>query len=336
MKNAYIYPRSQYAQKDVHNPYLTNLMNSLEKYYHFINREKPSDIGIFDLFRYYRKIDCVFFNWIEDLPDKRGGWIQGFFFIILIYILKRRKIKIIWTLHNKLSHYKSNFRFKQFLFKFLLVHSDCILTHAREGVQYAYQYKLKDYNKIKYFPHPIEKKIIRFNDDPLYDILIWGSIIPYKNIDKFLQYLYDNNLQNNYKIQIVGKIKPDSYKDQILKLCNNNIQIDNRFIPEEELKTYIDDSKIVLFTYAGDSVLSSGVLMDTLSYGAKVLAPHVGAFKDAEEDGLIRTFQTYDDLIPLIDISLKSPLHTNNEVISKFIEKSNWQQFSMNIVEWLN
>jgi beta-1,4-mannosyltransferase len=336
MKEAYLYPITAYAHKAIPNPYLDNLMNSLEKDFHFVNRESPSTNGIFDIMGYYKRIDYLFLNWVEDLPDKKGGWLQGLFFILMVYVLKLRKTRIIWTMHNKLSHYKSNYYFKRFLFKFLLVQSDCIITHSLEGIQYTREYNIKNQDKIKYFPHPVEKKFIPFKSDPAYDILIWGSIMPYKGIDKFLQYLYDHNLQNKYRIRIIGEVRPPEYEQEIMKLCNQNIQVDNRYIPVEELKISMADSKLVIFTYVGDSVLSSGVLMDTLSYGGNILAPRVGAFKDAEQEGLIRAFKTYDDLIPLIDNGLSSPMHANTGIIEKFIEKSNWHQFSLKVSEWLN
>jgi len=82
-------------------------------------------------------------------------------------------------------------------------------------------------------------------------------------------------------------------------------------------------------------VLSSGVLMETLSYGGDVLAPHIGAFKDAADDNLIDTFETYDDLIPLLN--RKQGAHTieRKVVLDKFIEENSWPQFARKLIEWI-
>jgi beta-1,4-mannosyltransferase len=335
MKNVYIYPLTAFRHKLIPNPYLDNFMNALESHFYFVNRKRPATSGIFDVIQYVNQIDYIFLNWVEDIPDKKGGITQMLFFILLIQLLKIRKIKIVWTLHNKMSHYKSNYRLKRFLFRFLFRKSDYIITHAREGILYAKENKLKDIGKMMYFPHPLEKKFLSFSKNPTTDILIWGSIIPYKGIDKFLEYLHEHGLQNKYKIKIIGEIRPPAYQDKILTLCNENIEVVNRYIPEDELKQYIADSGIVLFTYAGDSVLSSGVLMDNLSYGAKLLAPCVGAFKDANVDGLIDTYVSYNDLIPLLDKKSNSNERNNLDILSEFIDKSNWQQFSSKIAEWI-
>jgi glycosyltransferase involved in cell wall biosynthesis len=256
-------------------------------------------------------------------------------FVALFYILKGRNTKIVWTMHNKLSHYNTHYYSKSLLFKFVLMRSDYILTHSSEGIRYASEFNFKHYERMRYFPHPIEDKIISFHDHPTYDILIWGSIIPYKGIDKFLEFLYNNNLENKYRILICGKVKPDSYESVITGFCNDKIKLENRYVPEEDLKVRIADSRFVVFTYIGDSVISSGVLMDTLSYGGYVLAPHIGAFKDAAEDDLIETFETYDDLIRKLDERLKATLPGRNKKTEQFIVENSWSEFARKMIEWI-
>jgi len=334
MKKAYLYPISAYTEKMVYNPYLDNFMNSLENTYRFVNRRSPSKIGFLDIVFNYLKVDCVFLNWIEDLPDKKGGWIQTLFFIKMFYLLKLRKVKMIWTMHNRLSHYRSNSYLKRFLFKFLLNKTDFILTHSKEGIRFAHELKIKKPGKILYLPHPLENRFLQFHPNPEYDILIWGSIIPYKGIDKFLEYLYNKTIQHQYRIKIAGKVKPSDYKDVINKFCNKNILLDDRYLPEEELQNTIANSKVVLFTYNEDSVLSSGVLMDTLSYGAEIIAPNLGAFKDLNEENIISTFNKYDDLILILNKKLAEK-ERNSESISSFIEENNWQKFADKLSAWI-
>lgn len=57
------------------------------------------------------------------------------------------------------------------------------------------------------------------------------------------------------------------------------ISIEDRSIPFEELKQEIRRSRFVLVPYAAESILSSGILMDSLSFGAKVIGPAVGSFR---------------------------------------------------------
>ncbi len=334
-KKAYIYPITAFEDKIIPNPYLENLMDSLSNEVDFINRTRPSNKGILDITGYYKKIDLLFLNWIEDIPDKKGGMIQVLFFMILTRILIGRKILVIWTMHNKLSHYNTHTRLKKFLFRFLIRNSSLILTHSTEGIRYAGEYHVPDYKrKMKFFPHPLEKKFIEFDDTPTYDVLIWGSVIPYKNIDGFLRYLHEKGIENRYRICIAGKVKPKEYEEIIREYCTNTITLDNRYIPDEELVSLIAKSKAVIFTHAEDSVLSSGALMDSLSFGATVIAPDIAAFKDAREVGLIETFQTFDELVDLLNLNSTAPRKENTK-LNRFINESTWSQYAKNVLTWI-
>jgi beta-1,4-mannosyltransferase len=332
---AYVYPISAFGDRIIPNPYLDNLMDSLSEYFDFVNRENPSSKGILDIASYVNKLDYIFLNWIEDIPDKKGGFMQVLFFITLVRLLKWKKIRLIWTMHNKLSHYKSNLRLKRYLFRFLIRNCDFILTHSTEGIRYAVEYKEKRLpQKIKFLPHPLENRFIEFKENPDDDILIWGSVIPYKNIDGFLEYLHMRGFENKYKIRIIGKVKPDSYERVIQSYCNNAITLENRYIPDEILTDLVANSKIILCTHAGESVLSSGALMDSLSFGATVIGPDLAAFKDARNEGLITTYQTFEQLVLLLDQALLLPRKMNNN-LQGFIEKNNWSQFAKQIMRWI-
>jgi beta-1,4-mannosyltransferase len=334
-RKAYIYPITAYEEKIIPNPYLENLMNSFSHEVDFVNMLLPSNKGILDLVKFYKKIDLLFLNWIEDLPDKKGGLVQVLFFIILVRLLKGRKVPVIWTMHNKLSHYHTHTRVKKFMFRFLIRRCDFIITHSTEGIRYAGEYGVRNYaRKMRYFPHPLENRMIKFKESPVQDILIWGSVIPYKNIDGFLSYLHENGMENRYRIRIFGKVKPSEYEEVIKPFCNSDIILDNRYIPQDELEGFVAESRTIIFTHAGESVLSSGALMDSLSYGATVFGPHIAAFRDAYEAGLIQTFQSFGELVELLDQSKQSP-RNQNELIAPFINENNWSQFAKKALTWI-
>lgn len=335
MKRAYLYPISAFTDQQAPNEYLEGFMDGLGRWMNFLNREHPSNKGFLDLLGYFRKIDVVFLNWIEDLPDKRGGWIQTTFFIFMTFMLKLLKVKIVWVLHNKQSHYKTNLFLKRVVMRVVIRQSDLILTHAREGLLFLKERGVDIDKKARYFAHPLEKKKVERSETPSLDILIWGSIIPYKGIDKFLSFLHDTARAEDYRILLAGKVKPADYTAVIRALCNDFIQLDDRFVPEKELESYMADAKLVLFTYGSESVLSSGALMDSLSYGLNVLGPHMGAFRDAQEDGLITTYEGFEDLIEKIAHSIRAS-EDISERIDLFIGQHDWNHFSEQMITWIN
>ena len=64
----------------------------------------------------------------------------------------------------------------------------------------------------------------------------------------------------------------------------------------------VGQSRFVLVPYHSDTILSSGILMDSLSFGAKVIGPNVGSFKDYAKNPQLRvyTFDTFDDLASIL------------------------------------
>lgn len=336
-KNIYIYPNSaRGADTGLYNPYIDDLVDSLDDYYTFVNKGKPSDKGIFDILKYLNRSDYIFFNWIEKLPENKAGKLQTFFLFILFPILKLFNIRIIWTMHNKLSHSKEELYLKKKIFKKMLKNADYIITHSSEGIEYGEQMVKGSKNKIHYFPHPVKDRRSKEYPKMIYDILIWGTISPYKGIDKFLEFLYKNGLEKKYKIKITGKSTSDNYFSSISKYQNEFIEIENCFIEDELLKNLIAQSKLVLFTYAKSSILSSGVLMDSIGYGAEIIGPDVGAFHDLEAEGILNTFVNYEELITKVDQQLsKEDSQFNQDNLDKFLKENTWKEFSKTVAAQL-
>ncbi len=333
MKNAYLYPNSKKTINSS-NPYLIDFVESLSSDINFINISHPTSNGILDAFKYLGKVEIVFFNWIEDLPDKKGGILQTILLLLLLFVLKIKKIQIFYTLHNKESHYPTNKRLKKLIKISILKYANYILCHSSAGLEVLNQYKIP-VNKFLYLPHPFNAPPInRSVQEKEYDILIWGAIKPYKGIDSFLKYLESKGLLERYKTLIIGKISPKSYENELNKYKSSAIQIKNVFIEDNELNTLIDKSRIILFTYNESSILSSGALIYTLSRGATVIGPNTAAFHDFFEEELIEVFNDYDELVRKINIQLNA-LPKSQDKLNEFISRNSWKNFAVEIINWM-
>lgn len=329
VKNAYIYPISARAEKvATHNPYLDDFVEAIGTQFNFVNKDNPSASGIFGMLKYLFQIDYVFFNWIEDVPDKKAGLAQAIFLLFFLHISSSLKIKVIWTMHNKLSHSNEHFLLKKIIFRTLLRRADGILTHSNEGVRYAESMVPGSRERIIYLPHPVKNRISQRDSQKKFDLLIWGTITPYKGIVEFLEYLYRNNYQNKYEILITGKVASEKLLDLLLGCSNQNIVIKDEWTDNEALQSLIGQSRLVLFTYAKSSVLSSGALMDSLGFGARVIGPDVGAFADLEKEGLIRTFNDFDDLVAILDDELHNASGICNDKLTFFLGDNSWFRYA--------
>jgi beta-1,4-mannosyltransferase len=333
--NLYFYPYSTKRNSASRNPYAFNFINALAEHYTIINLNDASSVGIVKTLKYLFRIDVLLLNWIEELPDKRGGYFQSFYFVLLVCFLRCRKKKVVWVMHNKLSHYPKNFFIKKTLFLFLLNKADLILTHASEGVSFAKSLTRKNQLNVHFFPHPVIPVPFKSGAIKEIDILIWGAITPYKSADKFLQFLYENHREKSYKIKLAGKISSEEYRQVLMKFQNETIQIEDRFIEREYLEELVHKSKIVLFTYSEESILSSGALIDSLALRANIVGPNAGNFKDLHAKGMIEIYNDLPELIQVIEKLLHSSYTLSSASLDEYVKETSWKNYIREINKWI-
>ncbi|GAB4322949.1 MAG: glycosyltransferase [Bacteroidales bacterium] len=327
---AYIYPAVSADRKHgLFNPYINDFCKALEPEFEFVNAGKTPSGGILDIFGYLFGIKAVFFNWIEKLPGNRFGTLQMYLFFFLIALLRARKIKVIWTMHNKLSHDKAVSPSTEKIFRFMLKKSDLIITHSSEGRGFADELVPGSSRKVFFKHHPAKDRRNTLNPPGKeIDVLIWGTISPYKGIEEFLRFLNEHSPAVPVRLHITGKAVDKEYFAKLSAYRSEMVTIEDTFLSDEELRLLIGKSRLVLFTYSSPSILSSGALMDTLGYGARVIGPHKGAFADLSREGVIKTFHTPEEAVKLISESLKGDSQETDELLDKFLRENSWTAFA--------
>ncbi|MFR9627783.1 MAG: hypothetical protein SNJ31_08595 [Rikenellaceae bacterium] len=206
--------------------------------------------------------------------------------------------------------------------------SDLIITLSKKG--YDVLSNSNTTAKLLLFHHPINSDLLSLEmkqPQNKYDILIWGSVIRYKGIAEFLEFLHSSKNENRYKILIVGKCSDLDYKAEVENLCNSNIEFRDIFTSFEEVKGYISNSRYVLFPYIGNSVSSSGALIDSITMNGSCIGPSVGAFKDLAEENLCLTYDKYEDIIDI----LEKEIIIKRTDIDRFTRDNTWDQFAKSL-----
>ena len=297
----YCYPYS--AKGKSLNPYVERLMEGLSREYDIVNEGRPSENGILDLYRYVFQCDVVLFNWVENVPDRRGGYIQALL-VYLILIGKRAfGLQVAWVLHNKLSHSKSNAWLKSTLVQALARHSDVIITHAREGLDYARELDRRAGEKTFFLHHPVEPFAVAEGAryEPDFDVLIWGSMHRYKGVREFLEQLSDSAARDRLRVLVWGRFADDDYYRECVRVSPARVEIRNEMVPDEALAGAQNAARVILFPYSPQSVLSSGALMTSLNSSAVIVGPDTGSFRDLAREGLVVTYERPDEMIGLIE-----------------------------------
>ena len=302
-------------------------MQELSRDFDIVNATKPSTNGALDIYRHIFKTDVVLLNWIENIPDRRGGIVQAFFVYVLLIARKVLGVRIAWVLHNKLSHTKSNAGLKSLLMRALVRHSDVIVTHAREGVDYACRIDRRAEGKIHFLHHPVDSFTVPEARDRALDIdvLIWGSMHAYKGVREFLERLGSRKAATPIRTLVWGHFPDETYYQDCLEISPPGVEIRNSIVSDEELRALHERVRVVLFPYSPGSVLSSGALMRSLDSAASIVGPDVGAFRDLAEAGLVRTYRDPSEMIEVVEKALAEG--GGPELLSArraFFERTSW------------
>ena len=315
-----MYPVTKGSLPLMGNNYVTKLIKYLKEEYIIINKNETG-FGLLDMFFKMHKSDFIYFNWIEDLPDKRYGYLQIPVLCLIVMLSKIFRIKLIWFVHDNLSHTPRNVRWKKFITAIMGKYSDFIIAHTAIS-------KYKSFNNFYCFDHPMDDFTPIIPQLPYkFDLLIWGKMFPYKGIAEFMEYNANSTHNNKYKVLLAGKFESQEYYEKVKKFAKENVTILNRAIPEPELIDLFSISKYILFTYNSKSVQSSAALCKTLSFGKDIIGPEIGSFRELGQKGLIFTYDSFGNLEKLLEVLENESLHIDQLKVKNYIEKTTWPQF---------
>lgn len=230
-----------------------------------------------------KKFDILHFQWFK-APQLD--------YLVLLYLKKIKKNKIVYTAHNLLPH-DSEKKFEKIYGKIYNC-VDKIIVHTEVTKKEIIEKFGIKYEKINVVPHGL-LEINKFNNCSTKDEIIEkkegeiifsivGSLNYYKGVDLIIDAwsqeveLYNNN---NIKLIIAGKGKINISKIRDKK----NVIIINRFLENEELEEIIEKTDVQLLPYR--AISQSGVLLSTLLKKKPILVSNVGGLVQPFEMGEI-------------------------------------------------
>lgn len=317
----YIYPTYTPSRDKSGNLYIKYFHDAFEQDSDWNVYNKGWKIGICSILCNLTS-DVFIIHWVDLIPSKRFGKIQFILFLGCILLLKLLKKRILWVLHNKQAH-KGKSYWVNFGMKFMAMFSNEVITHSQEGVSFFNKMYSKYKGKCYYIPHPVYTTEIFNSEEIKWDYIIWGTITRRKRVLEFLRYANSDIFFIDKKILICGKCQDSEYDKLIRKECKDNITYINDFLSDETLRKYICQSKIILFTYNTESVLSSGALIYSLNFNKMIIGPKAGSFIDLE--GIVACYETFNEISSIKNIKNK------DIAIKKYIEENTWNQIPQKI-----
>lgn len=259
-----------------------------------------TNYGLFkDESRVYSLFKCNIFHFNWDIqmslskPNTIRRKIKYLTWLLMIYAIRLKGGKIIFTLHNKMNHDR-NRRYNELekITMLILKYAYRVVIHSTESISVVR--KLipdTDTRRIVYVPHP--NYITAYHNLKPYTnysrkeneivLLFMGLMRPYKNIEIIIEAA--NQLQGITDIHflICGRVK-ENYRNQLLSLIKGrNITADFRYIDNDEVPSLLELSDALITPYNTESVLNSGAAILAFSFGRTVIGTWTGTTRDIDE-----------------------------------------------------
>lgn len=247
--------------------------------------------GLFSSWKHFRSIKLVHLNWFENLHDDspRKAIISFFRKFFVLSVIKFSGKKLVWTMHNRASHEKTMAGLGRVLRRLLIAWSDTIVIHTKvsEGLI------IKEYpnarHKLLYLPHPdfigiygdISSPADAVDQSKL-NLLFVGAVKPYKNIELLIDVA--SGFGSAVHLTIAGKASTPAYQASLEERAKTvkNIDLQLRFVADEELPQLIADSDVLVLPYDLASSLNSGTVILAFSYQRTVICPRIGTLADMD------------------------------------------------------
>lgn len=310
------------------NKYITILVNELKK--------SGFDVSRLDDFltskKHFQSIRLLHLNWFENLDDSSLGsmWKSYLRKLVVLAAIKIGKKKLVWTMHNRLSHEKKSGKLSQALTRKVVSLADAIVIHSAVSKKILHRQYPGLEAKIVHIPHPdfidVYGPMIPENAEKMdskLKLLFIGAIKPYKNIEMLIEVV--KKFPEDVHLTIAGNPNTQTYRDHLQKSAENakNISFELKFIPDEELPKYIHLSDLLILPYSLESSLNSGTVILAFSYGRTVICPRIGTIDDlqAEENVLDYTYASESEHAEVLEFQIRQALEIWRHNSLSFLEK---------------
>ena len=219
-------------------------------------------------------------------------------FLAQLFDFLSRGGKLIWTIHNVLPH-KCPYKAQEIeLRNIICLAAQKVHVHSASSLSELEKYLNIPKEKLAIVPHGNYVGIYpnniardearkRFNFAASQTVFLFlGQIRKYKGIDDLI--VAFNRVQQqfpNTHLLIAGKpcdrINIEEF--EIDQEAKSKITLIERYVPEEELQWFFNAADVTVLPYK--KILTSGSLLNAMSFGCPVIAPRVGMTEEIIRDG---------------------------------------------------
>jgi beta-1,4-mannosyltransferase len=266
------------------NQYIRILVKGIEKRNFLVSALDD----LFKSFAHFHSIRLVHLNWFENLDESSKGsmWKSFIRKTVALLAIKSSGKKLVWTMHNRLSHEKGSGKLSRILVKMLLKDAEAVVIHCAASEAVLRSVYPKFQGKILLIPHPhfigiygTKLESPKNPNGPL-KLLFLGAVKPYKNLELLIRVCMD--FGDAIQLTIAGKATSDAYALELQRLASGTGSIDLRlgFVEDHQIPDLIGDADLLALPYDLRSSLNSGTVILAFSYARTVICPRIGTIDE--------------------------------------------------------
>lgn len=253
--------------------------------------------------------------------------------------------KVVTICHDPILHSGVK-KSEIFLTRRFVKNSDEIVVLTKSFISVVHENYGIGYDNIHYMPHGrmSDYRNNQIKDiDTLYDenkinFLFFGRISEYKGLNILEKAFSRLERQNpNVSLTVAGSGDFGPYEEKYSKL--KNINVFNKYIPDNEVGKYFDNDTVILILPYLDAT-QSGVIPIAFEYGVPVIASDSGGLKEQLNQGKVGFFVepgNADALYEKMRFVCENPVLVNNERMNmkKTLNSLEWDRVTNKLLESL-
>jgi len=287
------------------NPYQRLLYSEIESTGIPCNGIKGEDFTFQWLWSNRSKFRYVHLHWLYGVYDPQKSGLTHFkalLFITKLLFSKLLGYKLLWTVHNLISHEPSNMKLEVLVRKItaglvnqVIVHCNFAKSEILKlwGIKNGKIVVIPHGSYVGYYVNNVTSEEARNKlgiDYGSFVFLFFGAVRGYKGINQLVVNFREINKQiPEIKLVIAGHPFDENIKQELEKIALDvNIFLHLQHIPDEEVQFYFNAADVVVFPY--QNVLTSGGAMLALSFGKPVIVPAKGCLPELIDEEIGFTY----------------------------------------------
>ena len=239
-------------------------------------------------------VKFIHFHWLFGIYDPGNNGLElnkAKNFLSRVIIAKLLGYKIIWTIHNFVSHEPSHIRLEILLRKSVAKLANYVIVHcnyAKDLVSKAWHVPTEKIHVIPhgsyigYYKNDVSRKEARVKLNlPQSDFvfLFFGMVRNYKGLKQLLSSFGEiSTINPSARLIIAGKPLNAQIKEELENICGERISLFLQYIPDDEVQFFFNAADAVVLPY--QNILTSGSALLALSFGRPLIVPNMGCIPE--------------------------------------------------------